>query len=690
MFAWRKLTSKSQGLSLIALFTVLVLTTLKTSAQANLVLQDRKSAESSTLDQPIKNTNVSYPQQYLAFQHIVYHYFQKDYLKSYTLIERGLQSHAFADLNQANKDRLKLMLGACQLQLGLLTQAQQSLQGLLSQSSSKYVQANTLFWLAKLSYETQQLEMVENAYDVIHQDKLFDHLEENHWQQLVYFRAHTNLLAQQPWQQYLAEFRKHSIYPVYLYLSHGSIAYNNSDYIEAKQAYLSAKMALTDIKQSQSSVLDMFTLPLRSLFNYSQFKDKSANDRLLIINEQDALFDEIKLNLSYTLIKLSNYDEALKTAGSLYADGSHSGQGLMALGSAFAQLNDWQSAISIWEMIKKTSDINALHAQLALVYAHQQQNAKLETFIALETAINSLRQSIDTHQAFQQQIHEPLFFENMHTLWPEELGHLKTLFINGYDDQSQSDISYLIAIRRQALEIQNELKFKQENVAILNNMLLERKSSFEERSKALSLEQAKQIVQQTQSKIDQIHQALQASSLEEQGWLNVSMLSSENKAIYSRLLRARERFERLSADESSRKKLRASVSERLRRLEGILEWEMVDTYQVKHWKHKKQLLQLESLLAQVRQTKQSIEQAKQNDRSFDSKERRFADINRSIKKEQKRAESIIYHTEGQLRTYLDTLIQTQIKELNTHWINARLMKIQIQDQQQTDQTDEFL
>jgi len=262
------------------------------------------------------------PKHNAAFGMLVYHYFQHDYQQVLQLIAVGQAKHGFSELSKENTDRLNLMQGAAQLQLGMYKLSQAKFATLLSQTTSDYVQANTWFFMAKAGFENKQAYLSERALDAIVQGDLREILSNEQWYELLYLTAYTRMQANRDWQSLLEQIPTENIYTAYLLANQATLLFNKTQYSEANEAFTSAKRALTAYKNRSGFIsrvaTSVFDSVLWAITPWRWFDDNATAEQsnkerqeAQSIEEQDALFDRINIGLGQSLLQQGDLGNAI-------------------------------------------------------------------------------------------------------------------------------------------------------------------------------------------------------------------------------------------------------------------------------------------------------------------------------------------------------------------------------------------
>ncbi|WP_371195287.1 hypothetical protein [Glaciecola sp. SC05] len=443
--------------------------------------------EQAMLDAQKKQASAT-AQQQADYEHILFEYFQKQYDTTLMLIEVGDASHQFIKLSQDDQDRLRLMQGASQLNVGLYSQAQDLLLNLLSVTSSEYVQANTWFWLAKAGFENRQYYLSERAYAAIEQEDLIDYIDEQQWQELIYLTTFSRMQQGQDWQSMFVKLDKGSIYPAYIQANYASSQFNNGDFAESEQSFIAAKQSLLGHERIQNSWLVLAGKGARSALSFnwlnplnwfssdpnaqSQGQLEQARD-LFQQQEIDALYDRINLGLAYSLLQQQDDENALKVINTVSKRGGESEQALLTLGWALAQQNRWQNAISVWQYLQEQSEgLYGLQASYGMAYAYQQQGDFSQAFFALDDTTSQILNTIDALQNFSERVKDDGFFDSLEPVSASMTGE-QSLTQNNISAQSSSQPKRVESISELAVALGLEPSAEDKANAVLQDEQIE-------------------------------------------------------------------------------------------------------------------------------------------------------------------------------------------------------------------------
>lgn len=663
----------------------------------------------------INTTQASGLKQKADYQHVLFEYFQQDYARALTLIEVGDSAHQFTLLEQDDHDRLRLMQGAAQLNMGLNSQAQSLLLGLLSRTSSDYVQANTWYWLAKAGFDNRQYDLSERAFAAIDQDELEDEITEQQWQELIYLNAFTRMQQSQDWQVMYKRLEPDQIYPAYVQANLATIQFNQGQFADAEETFIRAKQDLlnyrrirdswlTGAKTVSQNVLSFEWLSfdwisfawLNPMTWFSNDPNASAQGNLEKLaqanqeQEENALFDRINLGLSYALLQQQDQGSALEVINTISEQGGESDQALLTLGWTLAQQNRWQQSLDVWRYLQsRAKGIYGLQASYGIAYAHQQQGQFADAFFALDTTSEQISQSITELDIFVEQVQKDDFFDSFseqkqdqsqgEQIWPMSLLDIKRVFLSTRPD---FDAKYLLSVREQSQYTLQQLVQKTEQLEMLMQMLENREQSFAARQQNLSLTDAQTQLEEAQAQLAQIKTLLN-DNYDSEGVtpLTLKIATPEQVSLMSRLENASARHERLLKDDTRRRPVSPKYAERLARVRGALQWQLENDFIANRWQHLRLMQQAQASIDIATSAYEQLKARQQDSQIFARQQAQIDQLNLRIAQHKEQASAVYIQANGQLQQYLLEIIEQRKTQLNAQQVNTRLAMLRLQDLQ---------
>ena len=684
----------SLGLILSRPLVMAVLCVAMSAQVFAMVVQNSSEGINSPQQSAQKNT------QQAAFGEVVYHYFQEDFHQVLQLIEVGVKTHEFSALDAEDQDRLSLMQGAAQLNIGLYSQSQVIFAALLSQTNSAYVQANTWFFMAKAGFDNKQSDLSERAYQAIDKGDLVEHLSAAQWHELLYMGAFTRMQSDinntsginSDWQSLFKQIPKNSIYNTYLLANYASNLFNAGDYEQAILVFSSAKQALLVHQNSQTPRGELSRSlfePLKRVFTPWRWFDENAHAEQLqkqrkISQEQaelNALFDTINLGLGQSLLQQGDLNSAIAVLQNVSKEGVASEQAILSYGWASARENRWQQAMGAWQHLQNNSvGLLALQASYGLAYAFGQQDNLGQAFFALQSTSQQISDSLVILNSFTQIAQQHDFFNRYNEQWPQSLSDLKLSF---FSPTLTFDAKYLLSIREQAQVVLKDISDKQARLIQLEQLLLERASTYQDRLQSVSLAQAQTSLTQAQGNIDVLRNLIQQSNtFEQQLALSKKMASPETGTHIERIDKAAQRLQRLQTNSGAKRPLKASYETRLKRLEGIIAYDLMNNYVAQQWQHQQLLKQAQLHQQHAQKQYQKLQQLVRQQSAFGSEQGEIERLKQGLNAQSQYAQKLYNRATKALTARLVTLVNERQEQLKQQSIKTRLAMLRIQDLQQ--------
>lgn len=631
-----------------------------------------------------------------AFGELVYQYFQHDYQQVLQLIAVGSAKHKFTELSQDDTDRLNLMQGAAQLKLGMYKQSQAKFESLLSQTTSEYVQANTWFFMAKAGFENKQAYLSERAYEAILLGDLRENLSDEQWYELLYLSAYTRMQAGQDWQSLQIQIPTENIYTAYLLANQGTLLFNKGEYDHANTTFTEAKQALIEYRNRRGFIMrvasNVFDTVSWAATPWRWFDDNATAEQAIkerkeaqSLEEQNALFDRINIDLGQNLLQQGDLGNAIAVIQNVADGGVESEQALLTFGWANAKENRWEIAMAAWQHLQQNSiGLFSLQASYGLAYAHSRQDNLGQAFYALQTTATQIDSNLLALDAFAIAAMQDEFFAQYNEQWPQALDDLKLGF---FAPSPNFDAKYLLAMRLQAESVLADISDKQARVIQLDTLLEERQATYDERLQTMSLSNSQSQIDRTQQHIDDLNALIvQSDTFEKQLALSKKMTSDAISEQLSRLTSANARHTRLAADTTRKRPLKASYEDRLHRIEGILTWQLMDNFIAQQWQHKQLLKKAQQALTKTKQQYNNLQAIAQNQDAFKLQRAQFSALNQSLDTQVSAANDVYELATKSLTYELLSLIKARKTQLQEQGVNTRLAMLRIQDlQQQGDQ-----
>ena len=681
------------GLSIITLSVL-----LPSQAHANSIFswfssKEKQAANESPENVDIANAsavNVSLQnKQNAAFGELVYHYFQEDYQQVLQLVAVGRKQHGFTQLTTDDTDRLNLIQGAAQLQLGMYGSAQTKFESLLGQTTSPYVQANTWFFMAKAGFENKQNFLSERAYAAVLKNELTTILTTSQWHELLYLTAHTRMQLGQDWQTLAKQIPTSNIYSAYLLANSATILFNNQQYAQSSTAFTQAKQAIIanhngdSVPRFARNLFESLSYYVRPWAWFSPNAKRVARQReeSESAQEKNALFDRINVGLGQSLLQQGDLPNAIAVTQNVGKGGAQSQQALLNYGWANAKQNRLQTAMAAWQYLQQNSvGLMSLQANYGLAYALSQQDNLGQAFFALQSTATEIDTALVSLNDFAISVNSETFFTDYQSIWPRALDDIQLDF---FAATQNFDASYLLEMRMQAKQIQANIAAKQTRIEQLTTFLQERESVYQQRLNSLSLSNASEYITLAQQHINRIERLMQTpSTFEQELALAKHMSNDTTQSHINRLTKAQARQQRLAADTTRKRPLKASYKERLDFLNGIIKWQLSDNFIDQQWQHELLLEQAQQTLNNAQAQYNSLQNIAQSNTLFLQKREKFTDITQQLARQSLAAENVHKTATRALTSELLALIESRRQQLQSQSVNTRLAMLRIQDLQQ--------
>lgn len=324
----------------------------------------------------------------------------------------------------------------------------------------------------------------------------------------------------------------------------------------------------------------------------------------------------------------------------------------------------------------------ALQASYGLAYAFGQQDNLGQAFFALRTTSKQIDNSLADLHAFTETAQQGIFFDQYNQQWPASLSDLKLGF---FAPTLKFDAKYLLDTRSQAQSIKDDISRKQTRLIQLETMLAERSQTYVKRQQNLSLSSAQERLIKAQQSIDAMQKLLsQSSDFDSQLDLSKQMADASITTHVTRVEMANARLTRLKADTTPKRPLKTSYEERLKRVRGILHWQLMDGYVAQQWQHQKSLQQAQNALDTAHAQYENLQGIAKQEDAFSVHKATLSDLKTALTLQSDYADSLHEKATHALTQRLLTLIDERQTQLKLQGVNTRLAMLRIQDLQQED------
>jgi len=554
----------------------------------------------------------------LQYGEVLYYYFQQDYFDSIVRLQIAQQQQRLP--NHATE--AELMLGGLDLSYGLRDEANRIFQRLLSEETSDVSTRNRAwFYLAKISWQRGDIDAALQAIE----------------------RVQGSMTA----ATRTAAINLHSL----LLLQQG----NNKAAIGLLQdarsgrgwtPFLNYNLGIGLIRDQQQQQ------GAKQLDRIGDSRGRTEELRLLR--------DKANLALGYSYLQNDSPEMARKTLERVRLEGPLSNRALLGTGWADAESENYPAALVPWLELssRDSTDPAVQESLLAIPYAMTKMNLHGR---AVEHYNDGIRQLIEERQKLDQSISAIRQGGLLDLLQQHDLGAGNGWMQQLHLDSDAPALRYQLALMsshdfqeavknyRDLLVLQANLSAWKGDIAAYDDMLAGRQARFERHRPA-----AQQVLQGTRLQtLQQRHAALAENLVHIETTGDAAGLANPEEARqWQQLTTIGEQLARLPDNPDT-----AVLRDKQQRLRGILVWQFQADYKSRLWQSRKQLAELDTLLARSQQGIGSLQQA---DLSAPSG---FGDFNRRIAANRARIENLSTQTGATLLAQGKQLEHLAINEL---------------------------
>jgi hypothetical protein len=554
----------------------------------------------------------------LQYGEVLYYYFQQDYFNSIVRLQIAQQQQRLPN----HAAEAELMLGGLDLSYGLRGEANRIFQRLLNEETSDVSTRNRAwFYLAKISWQRGDIDAALQAIE----------------------RVQGSMTA----ATRTAAINLHSL----LLLQQG----NNK-----------AAISLLQDARSGSSWTPFlnYNLGIALIRDQQQQQGAKQLDRIGDSHgrneELHLLRDKANLALGYSYLQNDNPEMARKTLERVRLEGPLSNRALLGTGWADTESEEYAAALVPWLELssRDSTDPAVQESLLAIPYAMTKMNLHGR---AVQHYNDGIRQLLEERQKLDQSIGAIRQGGLLDLLKQHDLGSGSGWMQQLHLDSEAPALRYQLALMsshdfqeavknyRDLLVIQANLSAWEIDIAAYNDMLASRQARFEKHRPA-----AQQAMQGTHLQQLQQRRATLAEDIAhiETTGDAAGLANSEEARQWQQLTTIAERLAQLPDNPDT-----AVLRDKQQRLRGILLWQFQDDYKSRLWHARKQLAELDRLLAN---SQQGFDSLQQTDLAAPSG---FVDFNRRITANRARIEKLSTKTEATLLAQGKQLEHLAINEL---------------------------
>ena len=458
----------------------------------------------------------------------------------------------------------------------------------------------------------------------------------------------------------------------------GKDYYRNGLYEDAKQAFIKIKDTLNeddeeerlyflnniflkekDIKSAQD-ILDDF--PDGSIWRlYAQYNTAS-----LLIQTENAteqgheLFDEIavqesqnteelilqdkaSLALGYVALKNENSDEAIDYFNNIRIDGTETNKALLGLGWAKYREENYAEAIIPWMSLasKAASELTVQEALISIPYAFEKMRIDEQALIQYELAIESYKYQLSETLQLRDFIKSAEFIRQLN---PGSLGNESTPLVSVVKEinplmtryllslMTSDDFQLAISTYQQVKHLKYRLDHWNSGVPALRMILREKRKTYKNKLSRTMNDSSLDKVSKLIKRRNKLANELAVIEKKEAAL----KLASPDEVEALKLLKDNER--RLRALQGSGEDVSEQTNKH-RLLNGLMQWKIKTDYPVRIWGAKKELIQLDRAVSDMKKSMLSLKSAwsgapadfSQFDRRIENKEKQIQSLNKKVK-----------------------------------------------------------
>ncbi|MDF2177857.1 hypothetical protein P2G88_06300 [Aliiglaciecola sp. CAU 1673] len=538
----------------------------------------------------------------LAFGQVIYALYQEDSLAT-------LDAIALAEsqiTNEEERQQLALLKGGVGLSYGLSRQSKAIFEQLLDSRPSLPMRARAWYWLARISFVQGKYQAVMDIYQRLQStEKASSHLSQAQRDMLAYQAAY---IAQKQgdgrWQEYAKDLSASALERQYLTYNQGSEIYAKGEFRQALAVFDEALLALQQDKQPEGFWLWHW-------LGLSDFEAPSADEQM----EQQALTNRLLLAKGQSQLAMDRVWPALESLGQIQGESLAADEALLAFGWTLARQKNWPMAMAVWQQLSASrNNIFALQATHALAYGYEHEGGEVQAFetlkgltARLESALNELEQlALELNQAdlmpllARQSLSKP-GEDNTSALkarWPQAQQDLLVELLTG-----ATHLEGGFAQLQTLYELKARLTRQMENLTHYRKLLDERELEHQRRAQHLNAEILAAPVEAIAKRYETLQAQLEeAQSLDKQGQVVRLFANEKQLASLERLARAKGRL----AEMQSVKPQSPEYAQRLARLQGILDWQLSESFVGDSWHQQKALKEVQLALTEARTQQQRL------------------------------------------------------------------------------------
>ena len=506
-----------------------------------------------------------------AYRQALFYYFQGQ-------DQATLHSVALAEeytLQEEQIQQLALIKGAASVGVGMYQQAQQIFEALLATNLSEQIEAKSWYWLAKAAFEQNQFEVAYKAIESLRERQLLAVINRSQQADIFYQMAIIKMRwNESDWAKLIDKLPKENIFRAYLLYNLAMQQASNHNY----------KAALDTLNKTQR------VLQVTQKSAWWPFFTPEENEELAA--EKLALMDKVFLAQGQMLLLSEDFPAARERFARIGQSALDSGLAMFSLASALDQHGDHAGAMAVWHYLQQNEQSYiAYPASFSLAMAFDELGDKrqaMNSYLSIEKRLREeevkLTQLLD-ELGSPSGLNALLSNAPLTGGWPIEFQDIWVAFLSGDESANIQTYQALLA-QQQSLD---KLYTRTQDLLML---LDEREAQRHQRAQWLAQNQIGNRLAELENQQRQLLMLLDQS--EQSPALLADAIQKQQ------LQRWQQAQERLSAL-SDATDLSPQYAKRLKRVKGILQWQLTESHIPRKWQLASQLKQTNLLIDKAHQ-----------------------------------------------------------------------------------------
>lgn len=629
---------------------------------------------------------------------IIYDFYQDDALTTLTRIALSEQQ----GMTPADAQQAELLAGGVSIAYGMPEQARQKLQALLNDpDSAPRTRILSWYWLSRLYFSQQRFAQASESYDRLlavasqSDTALESVLTPQQWTTLNYQAAHLSLLLDKD-TAYASKLDATNIETYYLLYNQGVKAFQKQRFDDAARLFEQAQTGL------QQFIARPETPESDGLLSWLGWHTQSALPQTNQ-NEYHALLNRVLLARGQALLAKGKLALATDVFGQISGQTAARDEALLGYGWALAQGDDWPMAMGIWQFLTTQPEnlftLQARHA-LAVGYARNQgYQQAFNQLKALDARLDLAMQSLaslnaqTTTTAYWLTVGKKLGQQEEADTgtpvqpWPSVHKDILNQLLTKEGPQSTFTLlQQLVSLNTIAETLQHQLS----QTRTFSFLLDERKAEHHTRSQKMETQDFTTRITLLDNQLNLLQSrydlavASQQSGADDEAYLSgLTVLANEAQFnALERLGGAQARFARLAAERA----MKPDYAQRLKRIKGLLLWQMSEQYPAQIWAFKKQLKALNSELANAQSAASDLKQSMTSTAPIDADQSRVDELAAQIQSRLTTTQTLIEQITQALSSRTAARLSERHDYLQQQKYASELALLQLQDKWQPEQT----